>query len=1091
MQTMNTINPTWKRLLPLRNLQACRFVVTTTGILLASFSLHAALPVPLVNMPFSEGSGTTTTNSGSLGGSAVLVQPDGSGLPLFTNLTPSGLYVPTSNVSSVDFGLIAAGQYGRAVDLTTTGGDGSGTLGALTNFTVCGWLNARDLTVGPGGNRIAFALDIPNGSGFDLVQQADGSLRIGINQWPDGANGGGPASSVGMITADPQASATNWVFFAVSYDPNLASGNVKYYFGKAQSLATLGGAYNYTGLYIGLSGELPATGPLTIGNFGTVAGARTDTGGNSRVFRGLVDELRVYGQALDLAEVQQAQLNGALPPVPVTITKQPANTTVFAGESATFNVQVTGAAPFTYQWQRGTIDIPGETNSNYTLPAATLGDSGATFRVKVSNPVVQNVLSDPASLTVLTDDGRKILFSFSQGGTTETNLGNLGGAGVYLMNAGYPAASANVPAGAFVPGDNLSSADFGTIAAGQGGRAIDLAGGLDGGAVGPMKAFTLAGWLNCQDLSIGPGGNRVVCAHNFNNDPGFDLVQIEDGSLRLGVNSWPDWPAATAGPFSSVGKITADPAAGINNWVFFAVTYDGTLASDNVKFYFGSPSQAATFDVSATYTQGDFASSGDFTVGNLNPADSARYATGGDSRCFRGLMDEVKVLNQALGLTEIQALQVAPAYRPITVEPVSIQQAPQNLTVFEGQNAAFRVVAVGTPPLGYQWWTRHAGADSVITGASDPTYNLSNAALSNDGDQFWVVITNASNSVTSQRASFTVLPENNHKVFLSFSEGQGTITANLGNIGGSAVIVQQGGFPVFANAVPVGPFAPANNTSALDVGVIGDTDGGRAVDLTGSVTPTIGSMTAFTVTGWLNCQDLRCGWGGNRILICQSSSGQGGFDLTQNADGTLWMGVNTWPDGNPNSPARSNPVLTEDPGAGNANWVFFAFTYDGSIGTGNANYYFGKPDQAATLDGTFDHNAGVINNVGTLSVGNFSTLDPGARNGTGPNGGSRCFRGLMDELNVYNRVLSLAEIQAVQTAAAGVPVQQVQLTAAAQGNQVAISWDSTATLQLQYRTNVSQGTWNNETTAPVVNGVHHTVTVPASGPARFYHLINP
>src|ERR1035437_2597752 len=126
MQTMNTVNQSWKRLLPLRNLQDCRFVVTASAILLLSFTLHAALPAPLVNMPFSEGSGTTTTNFGSLGGSAVFVQPDGSGFPLFTNLTPSGPYVPTGNVSSVDFGLIAAGQYGRAVDLTTTGGDGSG-----------------------------------------------------------------------------------------------------------------------------------------------------------------------------------------------------------------------------------------------------------------------------------------------------------------------------------------------------------------------------------------------------------------------------------------------------------------------------------------------------------------------------------------------------------------------------------------------------------------------------------------------------------------------------------------------------------------------------------------------------------------------------------------------------------------------------------------------------------------------------------------------------------------------------------------------------------------------------------------------------
>ena len=69
---------------------------------------------------------------------------------------------------------------------------GDGTLGALNAFTICGWLNARDLTEGWGGNRIAFALASPDGPGFDLVQVGNGALRIGINQWPDGANGGGP-----------------------------------------------------------------------------------------------------------------------------------------------------------------------------------------------------------------------------------------------------------------------------------------------------------------------------------------------------------------------------------------------------------------------------------------------------------------------------------------------------------------------------------------------------------------------------------------------------------------------------------------------------------------------------------------------------------------------------------------------------------------------------------------------------------------------------------------------------------------------------------------------------------------------------------
>jgi len=54
------------------------------------------------------------------------------------------------------------------------------------------------------------------------------------------------------------------------------------------------------------------------------------------------------------------------------ITAQPQSTTVLAGHSATFNVSVTGSAPFTYQWYKnGTAVTTG------TLPWFTIGSSGS------------------------------------------------------------------------------------------------------------------------------------------------------------------------------------------------------------------------------------------------------------------------------------------------------------------------------------------------------------------------------------------------------------------------------------------------------------------------------------------------------------------------------------------------------------------------------------------------------------------------------------------------------------------------------------------------------------------------------------------
>ncbi len=88
-------------------------------------------------------------------------------------------------------------------------------------------------------------------------------------------------------------------------------------------------------------------------------------------------------------------------PVPVapTITTQPTNQTVMAGQTATFTVIATGTAPLAYQWQKNSVNITGATAASYTTPATTTADSGSTFAVAVSN-TTGTVTSNAATLTV-------------------------------------------------------------------------------------------------------------------------------------------------------------------------------------------------------------------------------------------------------------------------------------------------------------------------------------------------------------------------------------------------------------------------------------------------------------------------------------------------------------------------------------------------------------------------------------------------------------------------------------------------------------------------------------------------------------------
>lgn len=62
----------------------------------------------------------------------------------------------------------------------------------------------------------------------------------------------------------------------------------------------------------------------------------------------------------------------------------PAGRTVVVGDSATFSATLSGAGPFTYQWQHNNVDIPGATNATLTLPVVQSFQAG-TYTLVVRN----------------------------------------------------------------------------------------------------------------------------------------------------------------------------------------------------------------------------------------------------------------------------------------------------------------------------------------------------------------------------------------------------------------------------------------------------------------------------------------------------------------------------------------------------------------------------------------------------------------------------------------------------------------------------------------------------------------------------------
>jgi hypothetical protein len=77
----------------------------------------------------------------------------------------------------------------------------------------------------------------------------------------------------------------------------------------------------------------------------------------------------------------------------------PANVNIIVGANAVFTVAVTSSSPYTVQWYRSGVLIPGATGLSYTLTNAQLTDSGATFSAVATN-AAGDVSSLPATLTV-------------------------------------------------------------------------------------------------------------------------------------------------------------------------------------------------------------------------------------------------------------------------------------------------------------------------------------------------------------------------------------------------------------------------------------------------------------------------------------------------------------------------------------------------------------------------------------------------------------------------------------------------------------------------------------------------------------------
>jgi hypothetical protein len=236
----------------------------------------APAPRPLVELLFTAVNGALTPNTGLTAGIAptAAIAADG---PQRSPLT-----APNGGSGSMDFGKAFRPA---AIDVPGL----APALRGLKSFTISAWINNRVAQENGGGDRIVCWLR-DGVDGAELVYHDDGSVQLGVNGQVDGP-GGARRSSPGLISSSDSAALDNWRFVAVSYDATQPAKHVRYYIGSGSDRAILDSAVDFNRGAVGMN---PAA-ELTIGH--TYVSNRK--AGADRMYRGIIDQVRIWGSASD------------------------------------------------------------------------------------------------------------------------------------------------------------------------------------------------------------------------------------------------------------------------------------------------------------------------------------------------------------------------------------------------------------------------------------------------------------------------------------------------------------------------------------------------------------------------------------------------------------------------------------------------------------------------------------------------------------------------------------------------------------------------------------------------------------------------
>jgi hypothetical protein len=550
------------------------------------------------------------------------------------------------------------------------------------------------------------------------------------------------------------------------------------------------------------------TGIFTVGN-PVRLGVRMDAGTK---FRGNIAETILIRGAI--SDPERLNLDTyfatkyALPIVTVAITQQPTSVTRLAGQRASFGVAaVAGSPTINYQWRKGGANISGATNSIYTTPLLTTGDSGASYQVVVSTPAGASVTSSSASLTVqantqpptLTSASRvagsatDILLAYSapMNAATTISIGN------YSLNNGATVTSAVVGTSSntvvlttsglsasntyYVSVHNVSDAFNNTIAPvtqlvlpsnlalwlrADSGVVTDTPGSVnewDDQSANTNNAFQFSQSGRLPALATGAISGfpavRFDGASNYLDVPSSPTLAMNGDMTIYVVANFTDFTAA----HEIMGKTLLNQPAPFDYYAQNGTTlrfYRGNGSGNGLVTGSKSISAGTPHLLSVTMQGTNVTQFLDSTL-NVSASLSTPIADAGTPlkigsrddlfQFMKGDISEIIMFGSSISATERAAID---GYLGSKYFPISINQQPVDAAVVEGATASF---STGVSGLGqtYQWYDVTGGGFLAFPGQTS-TNLVFTAQHNQDQHRYALVISAGLTSVTSSVVTLTV-----------------------------------------------------------------------------------------------------------------------------------------------------------------------------------------------------------------------------------------------------------------------------------------------------------------------------------------------